>query len=210
MKMTRLMAWLALCAAPLGCAAQIVSGGGVDVLKNTYFGINVGRSDYSFRNSPTGSADFCDGAFDCEKHPGGWKATAGYMFLPYVGLEGVAYSAGDAWIKIDEGGGLFLRQKVRIDGIGLSGVGALPLGPVVLNARAGYALSTVYRRDDENGVFQGRSDKTRGEPIFGAGIGVTVWRGLFVRLDWDRVRGRTTFGEEFQADLYSTGVGWRF
>jgi len=209
MKMTRWMAWLALGAAPLGCAAQIASGG-ADLLRSTYFGINVGASDYSFRNSPTGDTDFCAGAFDCEKHPAAWKATAGFMFLPYVGVEGVAYSAGDAWVKFDEGGGLTLRQRVRIDGVGLSGVGALPLGPFTLNARAGYGFSTVYRRDDENGVFQGRSERTRAEPIFGAGVGVMVWRGLFVRLDWDRVRGRSDAGEEFQADLYSTGVGWRF
>jgi hypothetical protein len=61
-----------------------------------------------------------------------------------------------------------------------------------------------------NGADVGRAEKTRAEPIFGAGIGVRVWRGMFVRLDWDRARARTSVGEKFQADLYSAGIGWQF
>jgi hypothetical protein len=211
MRTAHLVTWLMLGAAPLTCAAQIVTDR-TDPLAGSYFGFNLGKSDYRWRN-PTGPtiSDFCPaGAIDCRNDPIGWKFTAGYMIRPFFGLEAVAYSMGDAHAKADLGGGFILTQKVRIEGYGLSAVGAVPLGPVTLNARAGYAASTAGRKDDINGGTIGSSDKSRAEPIFGAGVGVQVWRGLFVRLDWDRARARTDSGEKFQADMYSAGIGWRF
>lgn len=211
MKTAHWMTWLCLGVAPLSAAAQVVVDR-TDLLKNSYFGVNVGVADYEFRNPPPGiSSDFCGaGAFDCRNDPIGWKLTGGYMIWPYFGVEAVAYSFGDARAKFDLGGGAILEQTVRIQGYGLSAVGAVPLGPVTLNARAGYAASTTKRKDDLNGADAGRAEKTRAEPIFGAGIGVRVWRGMFVRLDWDRARARTGAGEKFQADLYSAGIGWQF
>lgn len=208
MRVARFMTWLFLSAAPLTGTAQVVTER-ADPLKDSYFGINVGVSDYRFRDSPAG-ANFCvPGTFDCRDDPVGWKLTAGYMIWRFFGIEAVAYSMGDARLKVDFGGGAILEQRLRIEGYGLSAVGAVPLGPVTLNARAGYAASTATRNDDFLGT-SARGEKTRAEPIFGAGVGVTVWRGLFVRLDWDRARARTSLGEKFQADLYSAGVGWRF
>jgi hypothetical protein len=211
MRTARLLAWLILGVAPLTCAAQVVSERS-DLLTDAYFGLNVGRATYHFRNPSTPTvSDFCSpGTFDCRNKPLGWKLTAGYMIWRFFGVEGVAYSMGDAHARSDLGGGVILEQKIRIEGYGLSAVGALPLGPVTLNARAGYAASTATRKDELNGTNVGHSDKSRAEPIFGAGVGVRVWRGLFVRLDWDRARARTDFGEKFQADLYSAGIGWQF
>jgi Outer membrane protein beta-barrel domain len=211
MKTAHWLAWAILGSAPLASAAQVVAEEG-DLLRHTYFGFNVGRADYKFRNPPPGASGFCGtpGTSNCQKHPAGWKLTAGYMILPYIGVEGAGFSMGDAHVNTDLGGGVALEQKVRIQGFALSAVGALPLGPVTLNARAGYAAATAVRRDDIGGGSVGRSEKTRAEPIFGAGVGVRVWQGLFVRLDWDRARARTILGEKFQADLISAGVGWQF
>ena len=89
-------------------------------------------------------------------------------------------------------------------------VGAVPLGPVNLNARVGWAATTITRKDDVDGVIVARGDHSRGEPLFGAGIDFRVWRGMFVRLDWDHSRASTDLGEDFKADLYSAGIGWRF
>jgi hypothetical protein len=212
MRNTRLVVlWLVLGVAPLSCAAQVVSEER-DLLRNSYFGLNVGVADYRFRNPPPGvTSDLCGAnAFDCNNNPVGWKATAGYMILPYFGIEAVGYSMGEARAKTDLGGGNTLQQKVRIDGFGVSAVGELPLGPVSLNARLGYAASSAVRKDDINGVSQGRTEHSRGEPIIGAGVGVRVYRGLFVRFDWDRVRAESDLGEKFEADLFSAGIGWRF
>lgn len=211
MRIANVVTWLLLGSAPLTCAAQVLTEGR-DLLKNSYFGVNVGKSDYEFRNPPFPAVSgFCpQGVSECRNDPIGWKVTAGYMIWRFFGVEAVAYSMGDARFKADLGGGNVLEQRLRIEGYGLSAVGAVPLGPVTLNARAGYAASTATRNDDINDASIGRTEKTRAEPIFGVGVGVQVWRGLYVRLDWDRARARTAFGEKFQADLYSTGVGWRF
>src|SRR5262249_19149695 len=136
---------------------------------------------------------------------------AGYMIRPYIGIEAVAYSMGDARIKTDQGGGAILDQTIRLQGYGLVAVGAIPLGPVSLNARAGYAAATIKRDNIINGSsVTGSSEKSRAEPIFGVGAKFTVWRGLFVTADWDRVRGETNFNEKFQVDLFSGGIGWKF
>lgn len=202
---------LILGAAPLTCGAQVVTDQ-TGPMANTYLGFNVGVGNYRWRNPTVPTTDnFCPaGTFDCRNNPIGWKLTAGYMFLPYVGLEGEYFTMGDAHAKTDLGGGSVLTQVVNITGYGLSVVGALPLGPVSLNARLGYAASTAVRKDDVDGGNIGRSSKSRGEPFIGAGVGFQVWRGMFLRLDWDRARAETSFGERFEADLYSAGIGWRF
>jgi hypothetical protein len=215
MRAAHLAIWLILGAilgaAPLTSGAQIVVDQG-GPMANTYLGLNIGVSKYRFTN-PTGPTrdGFCAaGAFECKNNPIGGKLTAGYMFMPYFGLEGEAFSMGDGHAKTDLGGGSTLQQKVAISGFGLSMVGALPLGPVSLNGRLGWAATTLTRKDDVDGVNFYRNSKSRGEPLFGAGIGFQVWRGMFLRLDWDRSRAESSLGEKFEADLYSAGIGWRF
>jgi hypothetical protein len=208
MRAAHWMTWMIAGAASLPCAAQVVAPQG-DLLTDTYFGVNVGRADYRYTNPPSATVSaLCSPAtIDCRTDPVGWKVTAGYMIWPYFGIEAVAFSLGDAHDRTDLGGGFIFQQKVRIDGYGLSAVAALPVGPVTLDARAGYASATAARRDDINGSIVARGDKSRAEPIFGAGVAVTLWRGLFARLDWDRARARTEFGEKFEADLFSVGIG---
>lgn len=209
----RVFALLAVVLASGAASAQIVDER-VDPLKNAYFAFNVGKADYAWRNPPPGlSKDLCSiaGLLDCRDDPVGWKLTAGYMIWRHVGLELAAYSMGDARIKFDAGGGTIVEQTIRVEGYALSAVGAVPLGPVTLAARAGYAASTATRNDDVASLgVSTRSAKSRAEPIFGAGVDFKVWRGLTVRLDWDRARARTPLGEKFEADLYSAGIGWRF
>jgi len=148
MMVARWMTWLVLGAAPLACAAQALSDR-VDILKDSYFGLNVGKANYKFRNPSGPTVDrFCNvGTVDCRKDPIGWKLTAGYMIWRFFGIEATAFNMGQAHDKSDLGGGNVLEQKVQIRGFGLSAVGAIPLGPVSLNARAGLAASTLVRKD---------------------------------------------------------------
>lgn len=85
----------------------------------------------------------------------------------------------------------------------------VPVGRAFVAARAGYAAASAERSDEIGGVGN-RSTKSRGEPVIGAAIGAEVWRNLSVRLDWDRMRGRTQAGEKFEADLLSLGLSYRF
>jgi len=208
-------AYLAIClflsAVPALCGAQIIEDKG-SAVAGSYLGLNVGVADYRWRNPTVPvTKDFCPaGTFDCKNDPVGWKLTAGYMIWPYFGLEGEFFTMGDGHAKTDLGGGSTMTQKVNIAGYGLSMVGALPLGPVSLNGRLGWAATTLTRKDDVDGGNVYRNSHTRGEPLIGVGIGFQVWRGMFVRLDWDRARATSSLGEKFEADLYSAGIGWRF
>ena len=215
MRAAHLAIWLIFGAilgtAPLTSGAQIV----VDQtgpMSNTYVGASLGVSKYRYTNPPGPTKDgFCaTTAFECKDNPIGGKLFAGYMIIPYFGLEGEAFSMGDGHAKTDLGGGSTLQQKVAISGFGLSMVGSVPLGPVRLNGRVGWAATTLTRKDDVDGGNIYRTSKSRGEPLFGAGVAFQVWRAMFVSLDWDRARGESPLGEKFEADLYSAGVGWRF
>src|SRR5262245_43810363 len=117
MKAARFVTWLMLGIAPLACAAQVRVDRS-DLLKDSYFGVNVGMGKYRFRDPPTGfDTDFCSGGtLDCRDDPIGWKLTGGYMIWRFFGVEAVAYSMGDARVKVDFGGGNVLQQKVRIEG----------------------------------------------------------------------------------------------
>jgi hypothetical protein len=202
---------LILGALPFTSRAQVISDQ-TQVMAGSYMGVNFGRSDYTWRNPsvPTTSGFCPSNAYECRHNPNGWKLYAGYMILPYFGFEGTGYWMGDAHAKFDLGGGNVQKNVIAIGGYGLSAVGAVPLGPVRLNGRIGWSASTATRKDDVNGANIGRGSTSRGEPLFGAGVSVQVWRGMFVSVDWDRARAVTDVGEKFEADMFSAGIGWRF
>jgi opacity protein-like surface antigen len=213
MRTTRFLAMLTFAAAPLLCSAQQPGDRHPAPLAGTYVSFNVGISKYKFSDPPAAGAgtDLCfAGSFDCKDDPTGYKGQLGYMIWPYFGFEVVGYNMGDAKVKVDLGGGNVLQQMVRLEGYAFNLVGAAPLGPVTLNGRLGLAAASVTRKDELNGANVGRSTKSRAEPLFGAGVAVQVYRGMFVSLDWDHARGRSTVGEKFEADMFSAGVGYRF
>ena len=99
MRAAHLATWLVLGAvlgaAPLTGGAQVVTDQG-GPMANTYAGANVGVAKYRYTNPPSAlTDDFCPvGGFDCKNNPLGWKLYAGYMIIPYVGLEGSFFTMG--------------------------------------------------------------------------------------------------------------------
>lgn len=178
-----------------------------------YAGIGVGQARYEWTNPGTSldGARFCPpGVSACEDKPVGFKLFFGQMLNRYLGAELAYYHLGEASITVDALG-LQLTQDVSIDGLALSAVGRLPLGPFELGARAGIAASRSTREDTENGVpVASKFEKTRAEPFFGVGLGFRVTDRLSIFVDWDRARARTEFAEKFAVDLFSAGIGFRF
>jgi len=198
--------------APLACSLLLCAPLAQAADTGSYAGLHAGLGQYDYTNPPAGSrSGFCDpAASSCDKRDVGYKLYAGYLFNRYLGVEGSAWSMGDGKLTYNNFFGTTLTQTVRLNGYGLSFVGGVPLGRAHVVARAGYAASTVTRKDSLGGVQVGRFEKTRTDPVFGAGAGVRVWNDLHVRLDWDRARGRTQFGEKFEADLFSLGLMYVF
>lgn len=183
--------------------------------KQGYIGLGLGQSQYRWTNSGASNDNFCFESNavtinDCNDSPTGYKVFAGYNFNTYLGAELTYYRAGNAEIIWTNSTPVTLRQRVNLNGFGVSAVGTLPLGPAFVSARVGVAAATVSRHDDVAGTLIYRDDRSKTQPIFGLAIGTTAWRSLAVRLDWDRVRAVTAFDEKFEADLYTFNLMYRF
>jgi OmpA-OmpF porin, OOP family len=179
--------------------------------KSAYVGFNAGQSDYKWRNpSPGFGSNLCNttGLIDCDEKPAGYKVYAGYNINHWLGVEGVYYYHGRARIQFDAGGAA-VEQSILLNGYGLSLVATAPLGQAFVSGRIGYAAATNTRKDTALGNTS-THERSEGQPILGAAVGIKVWRNLVVRGDWDRVRGETSFNERFQSDLFSLGVMWQF
>jgi opacity protein-like surface antigen len=193
----RVAAAVAFCAVPLAAAAQADE-------EQVYWGLGIGQSSYDWKNPPAGVSEFCGnvGQLSCRDDPIGFKGFIGYNFRKSLGVELMYYSPGAASQKFDSSLGGVLEQKVVLRGFALSAVGTLPLGPAFISGRAGVAASTITRKDELFGQQQS-SDNTTAQPTIGAGFGFKVWRNTALRLDWDRVRGKTAGGEKFDADFFT-------
>jgi OOP family OmpA-OmpF porin len=125
----------------------------------------------------------------------GYKLIAGWRFLDWLAVEGnyVNFGSGD-----DNVGG----EKIETDGDGvsLSAVGFLPVGPVDLFARAGIIDWSGNVKSQNFG--RGSDDGT--DLTYGVGAQFRVWslslRAEYERFDLDRT----------DADLFSIGVTWTF
>lgn len=196
------------------CAAYQISE---DATEGTaYFGGAVGQSTINWTNPPAtlGGNRFCfPDATECEDKPIGFKLFVGRMFTRNLGVEVGYYNTGDAEQSVSTGSTSSFAQGLRMDGLNLQGVAVLPLGPVSLQARAGFAVARTTRDDaTTSGAAKVviADDHTSFEPTFGVGIGYDFMKNAGVRLDWDRVRGRSDAGEKFEADMFTLGVLFRF
>ena len=180
-------------------------------METSYAGLGVGMASYKFRNSPAGGSDFCGFAnlLSCEDSPVGFKGFVGYNLTRNLGVELSYYNAGRASVTYD--GGLLgtVNQKVILNGYSLSAVGTLPLGAAFVAGRLGVSAATVARKDEIGGQST-QVDRSRAQVAIGVSGGATVWRNVAVRLDWDRYRGETRFGEKFEADLITINALYRF
>src|SRR5215203_3830141 len=106
---------LGLCAAPVMAADNGI-----------YLGASVGQSSVSFDERVAGE----DFSFDAEST--GYKAIAGWRFLDWLAVEGNYVDLGSGDDKV--AGQQF---ETSVDGISVSAVGFLPIGPVDVFARVG-------------------------------------------------------------------------
>jgi len=184
-----------------------------------YLGAGLGASKYS---------GICDGLppqFSCDDQGFGGKVFAGYMFLPFLGVEGSYYNFGHgstpAYIVNPPPGTVSLTGEadVKSYAFAISLVGRLPLGPAFIDGRVGYAGVTASLsgsapvRNTTTGAVTYYDAATRdssGQVIYGAALGYNFGAAWTVRLDWDRTKGNDGRNPEFDIDLYSLGVAYRY
>ena len=152
-----------------------------------YLGASVGQS----------SVQYDDANLNFDASATGFKAIAGWRFLDWLAVEG-------NYVDLGSGDDNVLGEKIESDvnGVSLSAVGFLPLGPVDLFARVG-AISWNADLEAPGLGIKGSDDGT--DLTYGIGAQFRVWslsfRGEYERFD---------ISDADTVDMFSIGVTWTF
>jgi OOP family OmpA-OmpF porin len=161
----------------LGTAPALGADNGI------YLGASVGQSNVE------------DGSIDFDASATGFKGIVGWRFLDWLAVEGnyVDFGSGSDRIFDD-------KVEVSADGLSLSAIGFLPVGPVDLFARVGAFDWSGDIRSAELG--RGSADGT--DLTYGLGVQFRVWS-LSLRAEYERYEL-----DDVDADMISVGVTWTF
>ena len=152
-----------------------------------YLGASVGQS----------SVQYDDLDLDFDASATGFKVIAGWRFLDWLAVEGnyVDLGTGDDQVQGQ-------RFETDIDGISLSAVGFLPIGPVDLFARVG-AIDWSADLSAPGTGFSGSDDGT--DLTYGVGAQFRVW-GLSLRAEYEIF----DISDADTVDMISASVTWTF
>ena len=204
--------FLAILLAIAAVTAQAQDGKG-------YIGVGAGIGSYPDLCSSTPPGLSCDDA------PFAWKVFAGYMFLPYIGVEGAYNDFGAArtqGVLLNPPQGtipLPSNADVYTQIFSLSLVGRIPLGPAAVMGRIGYGsmLSKVSGlaqvMDITTGAitnYDASSRQTTGQVIYGASVSYDFHTNLTARFDWDHSKGDDGTNPDYNVDMYTLGIAYRF
>lgn len=148
-----------------------------------YLGASVGQSGVEIDD------------FDYDASATGYKIIAGWRFLDWLAVEGnyVDFGSGD-----DRVAGT--RIETEADGISLSAVGFLPVGPVDVFARVG---AVDWSADiSSSGIGSEGDDGT--DLTYGVGAQFRVWS-LSIRAEYEMFDI-----DDADVDMISVGVTWTF
>jgi OOP family OmpA-OmpF porin len=150
-----------------------------------YLGASVGQSGIEVDD------------FDYDASATGYKIIAGWRFLDWLAVEGnyVDFGSGDDRVAGD-------RIETEADGISLSAVGFLPVGPVDLFARVGAVDWSADLSSSSPSVGRASDDGT--DLTYGIGAQFRVWS-LSIRAEYEMFDI-----SDADVDLISVGVTWTF
>lgn len=156
-----------------------------------YLGASVGQSSTEYDQNFAGE----DFSFDASST--GFKAIAGWRFLDWVAVEG-------NYVDLGSGDDNVLGEKIETDinGVSLSAVGFLPVGPVDLFARVGAINWSADLKAPGLGI-NGSDDGT--DLTYGVGAQFRVWS-LSLRAEYERF----DISDADTVDMVSVGVTWTF
>jgi len=155
-----------------------------------YLGASVGQSGVQFDETFDGTK------FDYDASATGFKAIAGWRFLDWLSVEA-------NYVDLGSGDDTVQGQKIETDvnGVSLSAVGFLPIGPVDLFARVGAINWNADVSSPDFGKFS--DDGT--DLTYGVGAQFRVWSlGIRAEYEWFDVSDIDT------VDMISVGVTWTF
>jgi OOP family OmpA-OmpF porin len=136
-----------------------------------------------------------------------WKVFGGWRLNPYFALEG-AYidlgTPGDRFTATGSSG----TYKVHATGFAPSVIGAVPLGPVEIFAKAGYYYYNVKLTVNVQSLSGAsvESSHSRSDFLYGAGAGLTFMDHLHVRAEYERIN----MANYSNSDALWLTAAWRF
>jgi opacity protein-like surface antigen len=134
-----------------------------------------------------------------------WKAFVGFRFAPFVGVEAAYVDFGhpnDSFRTFGSDG----VYHVTMTGFSPTVIGTIPLGPVEIFGKAGYYFYDLDTRVDfSSGPFL-ESRHSRSDFLYGGGVGVTVFRHLNLRAEYERIDVENASG----SDAFWLSPSWRF
>jgi hypothetical protein len=152
-----------------------------------YLGASVGQS----------SVQYDDANLNFDASATGYKVIAGWRFLDWLAVEG-------NYVDLGSGDDRVLGERVesQVDGVSLSAVGFLPVGPVDLFARVG----AINWNADLSAPGLGVNASDDGTDFtYGVGAQFRVWS-LSIRGEYERF----DVSNADTVDLISVGVTWTF
>lgn len=157
-----------------------------------YLGASVGQSGVDFEQS-LGEGNRVDFSADST----GFKAIAGWRFIDWLAVEA-------NYVDLGSGDDRIAGEKIEtdVDGLSLSAVGFLPIGPVDVFARAGVIDWNADVKAPGLGI-SGSEDGT--DLTYGIGAQFRVWS-LSLRAEYERF----DIDDADTVDLISLGVTWTF
>jgi hypothetical protein len=156
-----------------------------------YLGASVGQSNVQYDDSFDGEN------LNFDASATGFKAIAGWRFLDWLSVEA-------NYVDLGSGDDTVLGEKIETDvnGVSLSAVGFVPIGPVDLFARVG-ALSWNADLTASNLGLKGSDDGT--DLTYGIGAQFRVWS-LSIRGEYEVF----DVSDADTVDMFSVGVTWTF
>ncbi len=156
-----------------------------------YLGASIGQSNVKFDDNLGGQS------LDFDASATGFKAIAGWRFIDWLAVEA-------NYVDLGSGDDNVLGEKIEtdIDGVSLSAVGFVPVGPVDLFARVG----AVNWNADIGAPNLGVSASDDGTDLtYGVGAQFRVWS-LSIRGEYEMF----DISDADTVDLFSIGVTWTF
>lgn len=178
-------------AAAAAAACSLFSLPALSADNGIYLGASVGQSSTEYEQSFEGTN------FNFDASATGFKVIAGWRFLDWLAVEG-------NYVDLGSGDDNVLGERIESDvnGVSLSAVGFLPVGPVDLFARVGAINWNADLAAPGLGI-SGSEDGT--DLTYGLGAQFRVWS-LSLRAEYEVF----DISDADNVDLLSIGVTWTF
>ena len=180
-----------IAAAALAASCSLLSLPALSADNGIYLGASIGQSSVQYDDNIGGQS------LNFDASATGFKAIAGWRFIDWLAVEA-------NYVDLGSGDDRVLGEKIESDvnGVSLSAVGFVPVGPVDLFARVG-AVNWNADLDAPNLGVSTSDDGT--DLTYGIGAQFRVWS-LSIRGEYEIF----DISDADTVDMFSIGVTWTF